>query len=352
MPPRLYMVHILLLPGLILGLIAAHLALVFYHKHSQYPGPPGRTETNVVGIPMFPTFAAKAGGLFFIVSGFLTLLGTFVQINPVWVVGPYNPAQVTAGSQPDWYMGPAEGAVRIMPNIESYIGGTTWSWNVMIPGLGFLGLLFVSLGVYPFIEKWLTGDDSEHHIVDRPRNAATGPRSGVAAMSVYAMFWLSGGNDILAIRFHVSLNQVTEVMRVMVFLAPPILAFIITKRICLGLQRKDQERLLHGSETGTMMRTADGGYYEPHLPISHDEAWTLTQHKQYMPLDATAADDRNGLAKKDVVSRNRSRWSRWFYKDRVEIPTAEELIAARDHIEHEKHGELDDVHDPELTGKH
>jgi hypothetical protein len=66
--PRLYMVHILLLPALLLGLIAAHLALVVYHKHTQFPGP-GRTEDNVVGYPVFPVYAAKAGGFFFIVFG-------------------------------------------------------------------------------------------------------------------------------------------------------------------------------------------------------------------------------------------------------------------------------------------
>ena len=45
--PRLYMVHILLIPAIILGLIAAHLALVVYTAH-PVPGP-GRTEENVVG---------------------------------------------------------------------------------------------------------------------------------------------------------------------------------------------------------------------------------------------------------------------------------------------------------------
>ena len=127
--PRLYMVHILLVPALLLGLIAAHLALVVYHKHTQFPGP-GRTEGNVVGYPVFPVYAAKAGGFFFIVFGVLTLMGGTMQINPVWVFGPYNPAEVTAGSQPDWYMGFVEGGIRIMPNWEWHIGSTTWSWNV------------------------------------------------------------------------------------------------------------------------------------------------------------------------------------------------------------------------------
>src|SRR6476620_11803619 len=170
--PRLYMVHILLVPAVILGLIAAHLALVFYHKHTQYPGP-GRTEKNVVGYPLYPVYMAKAGGFFFIVTGVILLMGGLLQNNPVWTYGPYNPAEVTAGSQPDWYMGFVEGAIRIMPNWESHIGHTTWSWNVAIPGLGLMGVMAVAMMAYPFVERWVTGDNSEHHILDRPRNAPT-----------------------------------------------------------------------------------------------------------------------------------------------------------------------------------
>ena len=167
--PRLYMVHILLIPALLLGLVAAHLALVVYHKHTQYPGP-GRTEKNVVGYPLFPVYAAKAGGFFFVVFGVLTLMGTFMQINPVWKFGPYNPGEVTAGSQPDWYMGWLEGAVRITPNWEWHIGHTTWSWNIFLPGVCLMGVLFTLLVAWPFVEKWITGDESEHHLLDRPRN--------------------------------------------------------------------------------------------------------------------------------------------------------------------------------------
>ena len=146
--PRLYMLHILLIPALLLGLIAAHLALVVYHKHTQYPGP-GRTAGNVVGYPVFPVYAAKAGGFFLIVFGVLTLMGATMQINPVWVFGPYNPAEITAGSQPDWYMGFVEGAIRIMPNWEWHIGSTTWSWNVFLPGIGVMTLFFGDYGDLP-----------------------------------------------------------------------------------------------------------------------------------------------------------------------------------------------------------
>ena len=174
--PRLYTVHVLLIPGLLLALIGAHMLLLVYHKHTQWAGP-GRTEENVVGFPMMPVYAAKAGGFFFIVFGVTALMGGLMQINPVWRFGPYNPAEVTAGSQPDWYMGIAEGLLRIMPGWETELFGFTLSWNVFIPGVIAPGIIFTTVLLYPFIEAWITGDKREHHLLQRPRNAPTGPRS-------------------------------------------------------------------------------------------------------------------------------------------------------------------------------
>jgi len=206
-------------------------------------------------------------------GGVLVLMGGLMQINPVWTYGPYNPSEVTAGAQPDWYMGFVEGGIRIMPNWEWHIGSTTWSWNIAIPGLGLLGLLAVVLAAYPFVEQWITGDKKEHHLLDRPRDNATRTAFGVAAIACYGMLWIGGGNDIVATQFHVSLNHVTYFLRVAVFVAP-VIAYHVTKRICVGLQRADEERLLHGAESGVLVRDPSGSYSEKHIPISTDEAFT------------------------------------------------------------------------------
>ena len=340
--PRLYMAHILLIPGIILGLIAAHMALLVYHKHTQFPGP-GRTETNVVGFPLFPVYAAKAGGFFFVVFGVAVLMGGLFQINPVWKFGPYNPAQVTAGSQPDWYMGWVEGAIRIIPNWESHIGSTTWSWQIFLPGVGLMGILFTGLALWPFIEQWITGDKDEHHLLDRPRNAPTRTALGVAGMTWYGLFWLGGGNDILATTFGVSLNDVTYFLRAAVFLGP-VLAFLITKRICLSLQRRDRDRVLHGSESGIIERDPSGTYSEAHVPVDHDEAFSLTQHKEYDMLEE-GEEDADG----NVISKRRARASRFMYGDDVAKPTAEEIEEAHEHGDHEV---LDNEHDAPALPRH
>src|SRR6476469_7619261 len=222
--PRLYTVHVLLVPGLLIALIAAHMLLLVYHKHTQWPGP-GRTEENVVGYPLLPIYAAKAGGFFFIVFGVIALMGAMLSINPVWKFGPYDPSKVTAGSQPDWYMGWPDGALRIMPGWEFGIFGHTFPFNVFLPIIVLPGLMFTILLMLPFIESWVTGDKRDHHLLERPRNAPTRTAVMVSLMTFYGLMWAAGGNDIIAIKLHASINQITYFMPAAVFVGPAI-AFV------------------------------------------------------------------------------------------------------------------------------
>ncbi len=341
--PRLYIAHVLLIPGLLLALIAAHMLLLVYHKHTQWPGP-GRTEQNVVGYPMMPVYAAKAGGFFFIVFGVVALMGGLMTINPVWRFGPYNPAEVTAGSQPDWYMGIAEGLLRIMPGWETHIFGVTLSWNVFLPGqIAPIALLMVVLA-YPFIEQWVTGDKREHHLLERPRNAPTRTAFLAAMITLYGLLWAAGGNDILATTFHLNLNTITYFMRGAIFIIPP-LVFILAKRWCISLQRHDSDLLLHGYETGIIMRDAEGGYTERHLPISADRAYTLTARNRDEVYAGLSGADANGVsAPKARVDQLRSRLSRAWFATNVQKPTKDELD------EGHHHAELEHAHDAPLEG--
>src|SRR5665213_958051 len=120
--PRFFILHVLILPLVILGLLGAHLGMLVRHKHTQFPGP-GRREDNVVGTPMFPGFIAKTTGFLFLVTGITALLGAFVQINPIWLYGAYVPFHVSYAVQPDWYMGWLDGALRVMPSWELHLPG-------------------------------------------------------------------------------------------------------------------------------------------------------------------------------------------------------------------------------------
>src|SRR3954449_12105595 len=193
---RLYIIHVLLVPGIILALITVHLLLLIKQKHTQFPGP-GRTEHNVVGNRFFPVFAAKSGGLFFVVFGVCALLGGLVQINPIWLWGPYNPAQVSSASQPDWYIMFLEGSMRLFPAWEINLPGNYQIPAPFWPTVFLPGVLFTLLALYPFIERKLTGDLATHNLLQRPRDAPVRTSLGTMALAFYVVLLVSGANDVI-----------------------------------------------------------------------------------------------------------------------------------------------------------
>ncbi len=330
--PRLFTVHVLLVPGAILALVGLHLAFVFLHKHTQFPGS-GRTNGNVVGYPLFPVYTAKAGGFFFVVFGVIALLSATMQINPVWNYGTYDPAPVSAGAQPDWYMLFLEGSLRLTPGqLEVVLGNFTVPLNVLIPGLVIPLLLLGPLAVYPFLEAYATGDKREHHLLDRPRNAPFRTAYGMSILSAFFVLVLAGSNDLLATHFHLSLNDITWTLRFAFFLVPPIV-FAVTRRVCLALQRKDRELVLHGHESGRIVRFASGEYVEVHTPLDEDERWIRVQHEPIRPVQIAPAEDSRGVRRKTYKSdQRRQRISRLFFETRVEPVTPAEYAAAQEHL--------------------
>ncbi|MBD0708443.1 MULTISPECIES: cytochrome b [unclassified Streptomyces] len=321
---RFYSAHVLLLPGIMLGLVVAHLILVFVHKHTHFAGP-GRTNKNVVGMPLMPVYMAKAGGFFFLVFGVIAIIAAVASINPIWAIGPYRPDMVSTGAQPDWYMGFAEGLIRVMPGWEINLWGHTLVLGVMIP-LAIFPVVLAAIGVYPFIESWITGDKREHHIAQRPRNAPTRTAFGVAWLTAYMVMLVGGGNDLWATHFHLSINSITWFVRIFFFLGP-VLAFIATKRICLGLQRRDKDKVLHGRESGIIKRLPHGEFVEVHEPLSQGEMHRLTAHEQYAAAELPPAVDENGVERKTgPFEKLRVKLNKGYYGDDSQIakPTAEE----------------------------
>ncbi|HEY0951092.1 ubiquinol-cytochrome c reductase cytochrome b subunit [Nocardioides sp.] len=306
---RLYVFHVLLIPGLLLALVTLHLILVVYHKHTHWPGP-GRTNDNVVGYPFFPVYMAKAGGFFLIVFGVAALLGALFTINPVWKYGPYDPSKITAGVQPDWYLAWPDGLLRIMPGLETHAFGYTISWNVMLPILVAPVVLLGIVVALPFLERWVTGDDRDHHLLQRPRDAPVRTAFVVSLVTFYAVAWAAGGNDIIAVKLHLSINQITYLFRVLILLGP-VIAFVVTRRWCLSLQRSDLARLTHGDETGVILRSPEGGYHEKHRPVPAEEAFVLLTRDGEGPLGpadeaaeaAESGDPRRGHRRRELRRR-------------------------------------------------
>ncbi len=255
---RLFVLHVMLLPGLIFGLIGAHLAILARQKHAQFATSKS-TERNVVGKPFWPGQAFKSVGLLLITGSVLSLMGGLIQINPVWDYGPFDPTVVSAPAQPDWYIGWLEGALRLFPPADVSVFGILIP-SPFIPGVVMPGIAFGLMALWPFVEAKLTGDRDEHHLLNRPRDVPFRTGIGVAAFLFFLVLTIAGGNDVMAIMFNVQVEAVTNVLRVAVFVVPA-LGGLLAHRMSVQLQGPGV-----GIPRGPvrLRRNPEGGFEEQH----------------------------------------------------------------------------------------
>jgi ubiquinol-cytochrome c reductase cytochrome b subunit len=254
--PRFFIIHVLILPAVIAGLIGAHLTMLVRQKHTQFRGH-GATERNVIGAPMWPTFVAKTQGFLFLVAAVTAILGAAVQINPIWLYGPYRPYVVTYAVQPDWYMGWLDGGLRVMPSWETVFFNRWMIPNAFYPAIVLPGITFTVLMLWPFIEQRITGDRVDHQLLDRPRDRPKRTALGAAVLSFYFVLFGASATDVLANYLSVSLNVVLTSFRVLCIVVP-LVVYPIAYKICLELQATPG-----GGKTkrhNIVVRSAEGGY--------------------------------------------------------------------------------------------
>lgn len=308
---HLYPIHVALVPVILVVLVALRLRAAYVHGPAQFAGP-SRTEDNVVGVPMLPNAAVRAGGLFLIVVGLLVAVSATVTIAPVWLYGPSAPAEASAGSQPDWYTGFLDGALRLVPPGWGFVWlGHTWALAILVP-LAVVTVFLLGILLYPFAERWVTGDSREHNLLERPRNNPTRTAIGVAGLTFYGALWGAASADVVATQFSVSLESVLTFFQALV-LAGPLLTFAVTRRVCLALQKKDREILLRGYETGRIVRLPGGEYVEIHETVPASDRRRFDRPGDAKPI--VLRPDENGRI--GPVRRLRARLSRAFFEDRV-----------------------------------
>jgi ubiquinol-cytochrome c reductase cytochrome b subunit len=237
--PRMYIVHVLVIPVLIGTLLAVHLALVALKHHTQFRQGPRESERKLVGVPTFPGQAPRSLGLFAIVAGVLFLLGGLVQINPIWLWGPYHTYDATNGAQPDWYLGWLIGALRITPSFDLTIGGYTLVPNPFWGGALLPLAFFAFLYLWPWLERRLTRDDAYHNLLERPRDAPLRTAIGYAVMTLVFLVFLAGSADRVDVMFGLSYSAQIWLYRVL-FFAGPVIAALLAYRTCVELQRGEQ----------------------------------------------------------------------------------------------------------------
>jgi ubiquinol-cytochrome c reductase cytochrome b subunit len=257
--PRFFVLHVMLLPALFAGAIAAHVGLVFLQKHTQYRGGRAR-EDNVVGRHFWPGQAFLSAGLFFLTAAVLALMGGLVQINPVWAYGPFEPALVSSPAQPDWYVGWLDGALRIFPPFEPVVLGITIP-SAFIPGIVIPGALFTVVALWPFIERRATGDRREHHLLDWPWEAPARAATGAAILAVFAVLTLAGGNDVLAVYLDLSVEGLTRIFQVLA-VAGPVVTWIVVFLVCRNRLARPEPGDLPERGGIELRRTPEGGFEE------------------------------------------------------------------------------------------
>ena len=246
--PRMYIVHVFVLPVLIGTLLVAHLALVAFRHHTEFKRK-RETERRLVGVPLWPGQAPRSLGLLLATAGVLFLLGGLVQINPIWLWGPYHTYLGTNGAQPDWYLGWLIGALRLVPSFDLVIDGYTLVPNPFWGGIAFPTLIFGFVLLWPWIEQRMTADYGYHNLLDRPRDAPLRTALGVGMLSWVFIAFLAGSADRVDVLFGLSYTAQIWFYRVAVVALPVILG-IVTYRVCNGLvagEKVAKER--HEAET-------------------------------------------------------------------------------------------------------
>jgi ubiquinol-cytochrome c reductase cytochrome b subunit len=234
---RMYIGHVLVLPVLLGTLIAVHLLLVASRHHTQFRD--GRaTERRIVGIPAVPGYAPRTLGVACSVAAVLFLLGGLVQINPIWLWGPYEVAQGTNGAQPDWYLGWLIGALRLVPSFDWTIGSYTVVPNPFWGGAAFPLIVFLVLFAWPWLERKVTRDQDFHNLLDRPRDAPWRTAIGAAFFTWVALVFLVGSADRVFVLFGISYTAQIWAYRVAVGVLP-VLILVVVRRVCAELQRAE-----------------------------------------------------------------------------------------------------------------
>ncbi|NKQ57795.1 ubiquinol-cytochrome c reductase cytochrome b subunit [Amycolatopsis sp. K13G38] len=276
---RLYTLHILLLPGILLALVAVHLAGVWYQKHTHFPGKRG-TERNVVGTRMFPPFALKSISLSIMTTGTLVVMGGLLQINPIFHFGPYLPGEASINSQPDWYLQMIDGAMRLWPELRIDLGHSYTIPSVFWPAVVLPLLLFGGMLGYPFVERKLTRSRGMHNVAQRPRDVPARTSFGVMVLTFYALLIVAGVDDVIAYAWRIPIERMVWIGRIGVLVLPP-LAYLITHRICRLLQRADRDVLRQGVHTG-LIELRDGGYYvELNQPLEPEPGEESMRYARY-----------------------------------------------------------------------
>jgi len=230
--PRLYFLHVLIIPLAIMGLLAIHMYILIRQKHTEAPREDD-IETGservdreddgvIVGLPAFPNQAAVSAVVFFLTAAVLSLLAGLLPVHNVAEYGPNDPASTPALIMPDWFLMWVYGFLKLLPGIAVDIGPVHIN-SEFLGGIVLPGLVFGAILVWPFVDRT---PEPTHFTVDpleRPWQTAV----GVAAVAFVMIASIAGMNNILANQvLNSSTNVVNPVLTAALLLVPPLFGAI------------------------------------------------------------------------------------------------------------------------------
>ncbi|CAN5809805.1 ubiquinol-cytochrome c reductase cytochrome b subunit [soil metagenome] len=233
---RMWLLHVIVLPILLALLLVGHLVLVWLQTHTATRGADG-DEDIVEGSAAWPAYLFKAGGLLFMVLGVLVGFGALVQIAPVWIHGPFDPASTTVPAQPDWYLGWVEGALRIFPSLDLTVLGRTIP-SPFMAGVAFPVAVFGVLYAWPFVESWMTGDTARHHVLDRPRHRPVRTALGATGLALLTVLLMAGSHDWQGFLLRTPIEVMTTAYRIAMAVIPAGVGFL-TYSVCRSLAAEE-----------------------------------------------------------------------------------------------------------------
>jgi cytochrome b-561 len=199
--PRLYFLHVLVLPLAIAGLLGLHLLILIRQKHTEAPReadvegrePVDREDDSVVvGLPMVPNQAAVSAVVFFLTLATLSLLAGFLPVHNIAEYGPSDPASTPSLVMPDWFLMWGYGFLKLTPSWMSFdVLGIHLS-SEFIGGLVLPGLVFAAVVAWPFVDYESEPTHFGADPLERPFQTAV----GVAGV-VFIMLASIAGMDVI-----------------------------------------------------------------------------------------------------------------------------------------------------------
>jgi ubiquinol-cytochrome c reductase cytochrome b subunit len=233
--PRFHALHVFVLPLLISGLVAVHLAILVRQKHTQMPKPDVDGHAYIVGKPLWPGQFAESATLVLWVGGLLAMSATFIPWSDIELLGPFFPGEVGNNAQPDWFLFWTDGLLRAFPPFEVRFLGATWN-TVFVAGAVIPGAMFALLVAYPFIERRVYRLQGDWHVLTNPLDIPLRAAMVVGTFSFVLLASANATNDIMSRMTGIPIEAMVWGFRVAMLAVPPLLALALHRYSTLRLR--------------------------------------------------------------------------------------------------------------------